>query len=107
MVVEYRGPKYCAECMVYHQPDCALREKIAALEAELAAAKLHSERLKKALTLLYDSWENGDPCYSDPEECTGFMGNAFQLSDKDEAEILELLKDEPVHSVASQEAKNV
>jgi hypothetical protein len=49
------------------------------------------DRLKKALTLMYDKWENGTSCYENPEECEGFLGFAFKLTQKEEKEILSLI----------------
>jgi hypothetical protein len=48
-------------------------------------------RLREALEMIYDKWENGDPCYEDADPTSGFMGNAFQLSSDEENQILALL----------------
>lgn len=33
------------------------------------------------LEILFDAWENGIPCYEDPESHEEFIGNAFRLDD--------------------------
>lgn len=48
--------------------------------------------LREALALLYDKWENGTPCFEDPEDHAGSLGNAFKLEYEEENKILELLK---------------
>ena len=56
----------------------------------LAALREHEERaaVRDALVLLYDKYENGDPCYEDPSELEGYMGSAVQLSDEEERSVL-------------------
>lgn len=49
------------------------------------------ERLRAALAMFYDKWEDGDPCYQDPEDFTGFLGNAVKLSESEEREVLALI----------------
>lgn len=49
------------------------------------------QRLVEALEMMYDKWENGTPCYDDPEECSGSFGNAFKLSEAEEREVLSLI----------------
>jgi len=49
--------------------------------------------LKQAAQLLsdfYDKWENGAPCYEDPEECAGSLGQAVQLGDMEDQIIVVL-----------------
>lgn len=48
-------------------------------------------QLETALTMMYDKWENGDGCYEDPDTCSGFLGNAFKLSQEEENQILALV----------------
>jgi hypothetical protein len=64
----------------YDALDTELRLAISA--RDYANDMLDKERariatLEKALTMLYDKWENGDGCYEDPETYGGFLGNAF------------------------------
>ena len=33
------------------------------------------------LSAVFDAWENGTPCYEDPENYDGFVGTAFSLDD--------------------------
>ena len=35
------------------------------------------------LALMFDAWENGCPCYEDPESCGNYIGIAFRLADED------------------------
>jgi hypothetical protein len=34
------------------------------------------------LSAVFDAWENGDPCYEDPDTSSGFLGIAFRLDDE-------------------------
>lgn len=45
-------------------------------------------QLLAALEMLYDKYENGDPCYGDVETLSDFMGNAVSLSHEEENSIL-------------------
>jgi DNA-binding transcriptional ArsR family regulator len=56
-------------------------------------------QLSEALEMLYDKWENGTPCYDDPEECSGFLGNAFELSEEEEAQALRALEATGVETI--------
>lgn len=47
--------------------------------------------LRGALLMLYDKWENGAPCYEEPEEQRGYFGHAFNLTEKEESRVLALL----------------
>lgn len=53
------------------------------------------ERLRAALEMLYDKWENGDPCYEDPETFSGGLGNAFKLTADEENAVLALIRRRP------------
>jgi hypothetical protein len=53
------------------------------------------EKLRAALAMIYDKWEDGTPCYEDPEDFTGHLGNAFKLTQEEEAQILALLPPGP------------
>lgn len=61
---------------------------------QLNSSKADATRLREALALFYDKWENGTPCFEDPESCSGSLGNAFKLSYEEENEILGLLKND-------------
>lgn len=50
-----------------------------------------TERLRAALAMIYDKWEDGTPCYEDPEDFTGHLGNAVKLTAEEEMEILALI----------------
>lgn len=39
------------------------------------------KRVTDVAAMLYSAWENGLPCYEDPDDCTGYLGNAFMLDD--------------------------
>lgn len=54
-------------------------------------------RLRAALEFLYDKWENGDPCYEDADSTGVSLGNAFRLSEAEEAEILALIPQQCTH----------
>ena len=54
------------------------------LEAEI-------ERLRAALTMMYDKWEYGDPCTT---EDGLFLGNAFRLTQAEEDSVLALIPSE-------------
>ncbi len=81
------GPGICPRCDCGNLETGGIKrqqERIAALEAENA-------RMKAALCMIYDKWEDGTPCYEDPEDYTGHLGNAVKLTDDEEAQILALI----------------
>lgn len=47
--------------------------------------------LQGLLGLIYGKWENGDPCFEEPDTFGGPLGNAFKLSDEEERAILAAL----------------
>lgn len=56
-------------------------------------------RLKAAVELLYDKWENGDDCHEiSGDEMGAFLGKAFQLSKDEEDAILALINGIPTPS---------
>lgn len=59
--------------------------------AALRAVLVQRGKLIDALGMMYDKWENGIPCYDDPEDCSGSNGNAFKLSEEEEREVLSLI----------------
>lgn len=69
------------------QRDAAKAESCEMLLQRLAAERQRDELLK-AVTLMYDRWENGPDCYEDPEDYTGFLGKAFKLSLEEENQII-------------------
>ena len=65
------------------------------------------KKLTAALEMIYDKWENGDPCFEDLETLSGSLGNAFKLSYEEENQILELIGNKGIAlaAVANLEAK--
>jgi len=64
-----------------------------------AAALEEVTRLKAAVELLYDKWENGDDCHEiSGDEMGAFLGKAFQLSKDEEDAILALINGIPTPS---------
>jgi hypothetical protein len=49
--------------------------------------------LLRLLGVMFDAYENGVPCYEDPEEFTGPLGNAIKLDDADFHKIADLLNE--------------
>lgn len=58
----------------------ASERKLEHEKAELVAAL---GRVTEVASDLYSAWENGVHCYEDPEDCAGYLGNAFVLADED------------------------
>lgn len=56
----------------------------------LAADQATIRDLRDALEMIYDKWENGDPCTDDPES-GGILGKCVDLSDEEENQILALI----------------
>lgn len=82
MYCSQREAEMIAEaCNNYH----ALQQRAAQLEAR-------EKGLVELLCLMYDKWENGTPCYEDPEDYTGSLGNAFKLTDDEETRVLAALE---------------
>lgn len=71
--------------------------KLEAIKALQTPCPLEAERnrLRTALEMFYDKWENGDPCFEDPESLSGPLGNAARLSYEEENEILALIPSRP------------
>lgn len=70
--------------VAHKQQDAAQAEKIKELEARC-------EVLTNALSDLYGKYENGDPCFEEPETSDNFMGNAVRLFEDEENKILSLI----------------
>jgi hypothetical protein len=72
----------------------ALRDN-AAFIVEAVNAHAHllaaNERLVELLAMMYDKWENGDPCWQDADEANDSLGNAFKLTDDEENAVLTAL----------------
>jgi hypothetical protein len=79
--------KYCNSTSAF---DSARNIREAA--AAIGLLRASNEKLLAALVLMYDKWENGAPCYEDPEDYTGPLGNAFKLTDDEETRVLEALE---------------
>ena len=62
-----------------------------AVAGAIVEVKKERDELRAALTMLYDKWENGDPCYQDADEANDSLGNAFKLTDEEEKQILALI----------------
>jgi len=57
------------------------------------------ERLRSALELMWDRYENGDPCHDSDDPVEGsFIGNAVRLFEDEEREILSLIPAIPIQS---------
>lgn len=65
------------------------------------AAKDELDAAKRALELLYDKWENGLACYEDGDPESGFVGNAFKLTEEEENQILALIPALPSAALAA------
>jgi hypothetical protein len=68
--------------------------------ARLIAA---APELLELLSIMFDAYENGVPCYEDPEEEYHYLGNAFKLKDEHFHRIADLLnkldpREEPAKS---------
>lgn len=68
-----------------------LRGNLSLAEDGLASYALEVERLKDALEMLYDKWEEGAPCFEDADNTGISLGNAFRLTEDEEAKILALI----------------
>jgi hypothetical protein len=85
------------------------REQIAALKEQLAEARKLAQLREDALVMIYDKWENGNPCY---EACDGetfdesgsCIGNAVKLSFEEEEQILAVIPKEHAPIAPPQEA---
>ena len=60
--------------------------------ANVTPADGDAERLREALEMLYDAWENGAPCFeNDGGNQDSFIGNAFELTYEEEQKVLKLI----------------
>jgi hypothetical protein len=76
----------------------ALRDDRDRLQAELAQVKAQTvdrnavlDRSLEIASTLFNKWENGVGCYESPDDCSGFLGNAFRLSDDEFREFADFL----------------
>ena len=77
----------------------AVRDLLIDAREAHAAALEELARLKAAVELLYDKWENGDDCHEiSGDEMGAFLGKAFQLSKDEEDAILALINGIPTPS---------
>jgi len=67
------------------------QDEAGTLAHELAQARAECERVRDALEMMYDKWENGVPSYEDPDELVGQLGNAFDLTKKEKQQVLALI----------------
>lgn len=76
-----------------------------ATQPDLQARVEELERGIDMLAMLFDKYENGPSCYEEPDERTGYLGNAVRLDDPDFHRIADFLnKHRPVG--AAQESGN-
>lgn len=50
-----------------------------------------TQDLVRLLAMMYDKYENGTPCFENPDDFEGELGNAFQLTEDEETAILTVL----------------
>lgn len=94
-VIEDEPGGYCQEVdQVMDEAAAELRrlhaenERLAALvdaqqpAPSAAAAVSDEDEALDLLATLFDAWENGTPCYEEPESSDGFLGHAFRLDDE-------------------------
>lgn len=72
------------ELALWANPDRSVIREMAALVSERDAAVL-------LLDNLFDKFENGVPCYEDPEELSGFIGNAVNFDHEEFRDCCEIL----------------
>lgn len=56
-------------------------EQIDAAADELERLRALSNEALDLLATIFDAYENGTPCYEDPDDCSGFLGYAIRLDD--------------------------
>lgn len=61
------------------------------LEVDLAAVTAQRDELLGLLGKFFDAYENGTPCYEDPDDLDGYLGNAFVLGEEIFGRICEVL----------------
>lgn len=61
------------------------------LECHLAAVTAQRDELLGLLGKFFDAYENGTPCYEDPDDFDGYLGNAFVLGEEIFGRICEVL----------------
>lgn len=84
------------DCPTHGVPDrrCAICGRFARAPAEKpldGSGRCELQRLRDALEMMWDKYENGTPCYEEPEGQEGFIGNAVLLDDFEEGIVLTLI----------------
>ena len=65
--------------IAYAQTEAAA--ELARLTAEVERLRADADLALDLLAVTFDAIENGDPCYENPDETDGYMGNAVHLAD--------------------------
>ncbi len=95
---EYINSK-CRHCWQFWKESRNTRANVAPTDGD-------AERLREALEMLYDAWENGAPCFeNDGGEQGSFIGNAFELTYEEEIKILSLIPRERKKKAALQSTR--
>lgn len=61
------------------------------IHANIRKLKKDADQAIKLLSLMFDKYDEGVQCYEEPEDCSGFMGNAVKLNGDEFSEIVEML----------------
>jgi len=62
-----------------------------AIKADYDTIKAELAESVRLLAIIFDSYENGVQCYEEPDDATGYLGNAVRLDDDDFAAAVNLL----------------
>jgi hypothetical protein len=90
----------CHECAWGKVAGCwrcgyrAIASQVEAPQAEPADEKLALDML----AMMFDAYENGTPCFEDPDESAGYLGNAVRVFDDDFHRIADLLNRRRPHT---------
>ena len=58
-----------------------------------------TEELIDLLEYVFEKYENGQQCYEDPDDCSGYLGHAIHLGDTEFQRIADILNaHRPVHN---------
>ena len=96
----------CVSCLSDPDKDRGHFELMCDLEGDLAPEKVFIQLIDKLratkrdlidgvelLKLLYDKYEKGTQCYSDPSSDSKYLGNAVHLNDIEEKTIINFIED--------------